>query len=124
MFLYLSGSGHCISTTDITLGISLSDHNIKVKNRSEKNASFKIRSTLRVERKPLKNPRSFCQAYELQITDMLAQENPYLPNACCYLLCDVSCRCQAVVSLADITDFLGQANTFPERQLYSGDSWK
>lgn len=89
-----------------------------------KNASFKMRSILQVERKPLKNPRSTHQAYELQITDMLAQENPYLPNAYHYLLCDVSCRCQAVVSLADITDFLGQVNAFPERHLYSRDSWK
>lgn len=71
----------------------------------QKNASFKMRSILRVGRKPLKNPRSFCQAYELQITDMLAQENPYLPNAHRYLLCDVSFRCQAAVSLADTTDF-------------------
>lgn len=36
IFLYLSDSGCCISTTDTSLGISLSDHNIKVKNRSEK----------------------------------------------------------------------------------------
>lgn len=71
----------------------------------QKNASFKMRSILQVERKPLKNPRSFCQAYELQITDMLAQENPYLPNAHRYLLCDVSFRCQAAGSLADTTDF-------------------
>ena len=62
----------------------------------KKNASFKMRSILWVKRKPLKNRRSFCQAYELQITGMLAQENPYLPSAHCHLLCDVSCRCQAV----------------------------
>lgn len=77
-----------------------------------------------VERKPLKNPRSFCQAYELQPADVLAQENPYLPNAHRYLLCDASRRCQAALSLADTTDFPGQANTFPERHPYSRDSWK
>lgn len=48
-----------------------------------------MKSILGAERKPLKNPRSFCQAYELQIADMLAQENPYMPNAHRYLLCDV-----------------------------------
>lgn len=36
IFLYLSDSGCCISTTRISLGISLSDHNIKVKSRLEK----------------------------------------------------------------------------------------
>lgn len=55
---------------------------------------------------------------------MLAQENPYLPSAHRYLLCDVSYRSQAAVSLADTTDFLGQANTFPERHLYPRDNWK
>lgn len=36
IFLYLSDSGCCTSTTNTSLGISLSDHNIKAKNRSEK----------------------------------------------------------------------------------------
>lgn len=36
IFLYLSDSRHHISTIDISLGISLPDHNIKVKNRSGK----------------------------------------------------------------------------------------
>lgn len=90
----------------------------------QKNAWFKMRSILWVERKPLQNPRSFCQAYELQIADMLAQANPQLPNAHRYLLCDAPCRCQAAVSLAGTTDLPGQANAFPERHLQSGHSWK
>lgn len=36
IFLYLSDSGCCTSTTNISSGISLSDHSIKAKNRSEK----------------------------------------------------------------------------------------
>lgn len=83
-----------------------------------------MRSIWGIERKPLKNPRSFCQAYELQIAVMLAQENPYMPNAHCYHLCDIIWRYQAIVSLADIGDFLGQGNNFPERHLYTRDSWK
>lgn len=83
-----------------------------------------MRSILWAERKPLKNPRWFCQAYELQIADMLAQANPELPNAPRYLPCKVPCRCQAAVGSADTTDLLGQANSFPERHLQSRHSWK
>lgn len=36
ILLYLSDSGCCTSTTNTSSGISLSDHNIKAKNRSEK----------------------------------------------------------------------------------------
>lgn len=41
IFLYLPDSGCCTSTTNTSLGISLSDHNIKAKNRSEKMPGLK-----------------------------------------------------------------------------------
>lgn len=76
IFLYLSDSGCCTSTTNIYLwGFPFLTIISKIQT-DQKNAWFKMRSILRVERKPLKNPRSFCQAYELQIADMLAQANP------------------------------------------------